>query len=299
MRECFADLPEAIDNTLVIARRSAYMARQHDPILPNFPVPEGLTEAGHLRAAARQGLEARLDEILDAGLDDVAREYAIAGNGALRQHTDIWEDNTEYGSDPETRKMARQLLAQAERMLAKLRAAREPNPEMWEGMPVDEEEARYQEELAKQPRPKSSIKHPATRLFMERYNARTAYTGVMNYRVWPLNEGDVLTDLRPDLHGSTPHVNITGIIADSQRGLGTYVMQELTKLADTTGVTLTLTPEPTETGEGKKKIPIRKLRAWYRRFGFEGHNHMRREPDVRHGRKRNPEPTGLVGRLKF
>ncbi len=76
MRERFADLPEAIDNTLVIARRSAYMARQHDPILPNFPVPEGLTEADHLREAARKGLEARLDEILDGRLDDAARETA-------------------------------------------------------------------------------------------------------------------------------------------------------------------------------------------------------------------------------
>ena len=49
MRELFADLPEAIDNTLVIARRCAYMPPKRDPILPRFPLPGGQTEADLLR----------------------------------------------------------------------------------------------------------------------------------------------------------------------------------------------------------------------------------------------------------
>src|SRR3546814_15122582 len=36
MRVLFADLPEAIDNTLVIARRCAVKAEERKPILPNF-----------------------------------------------------------------------------------------------------------------------------------------------------------------------------------------------------------------------------------------------------------------------
>ncbi len=60
MREAFADLPEAIDNTLVIARRCAYMPPKRDPILPRFPLPEGQTEADLLRAQSGAGLEVRV-----------------------------------------------------------------------------------------------------------------------------------------------------------------------------------------------------------------------------------------------
>ena len=49
MRELFADLPEAVDNTLAIARRCAVRAPLRAPILPAFPVHDGETEAGALR----------------------------------------------------------------------------------------------------------------------------------------------------------------------------------------------------------------------------------------------------------
>ncbi len=60
MRTLFADLPEACDNTLVIAQRCAFMPRMQAPILPAFPMPEGMDEAGALRQAAEVGLAARL-----------------------------------------------------------------------------------------------------------------------------------------------------------------------------------------------------------------------------------------------
>jgi DNA polymerase-3 subunit alpha len=60
MRVLFADLPEACDNTLVIAQRCAFMPTMQAPILPAFPMPEGLDEAGALRQSALEGLEARL-----------------------------------------------------------------------------------------------------------------------------------------------------------------------------------------------------------------------------------------------
>ena len=52
----FADLPEAIDNTVEIARRCAFKVEKHAPILPRFADDE--VEA--LRRAARTGLAARL-----------------------------------------------------------------------------------------------------------------------------------------------------------------------------------------------------------------------------------------------
>jgi DNA polymerase-3 subunit alpha len=62
MRALFADLPEACDNTLAIARRCAVMAEPRKPLLPVCPkVRAGATEAETLRAMAREGLAARMD----------------------------------------------------------------------------------------------------------------------------------------------------------------------------------------------------------------------------------------------
>ncbi|WP_340645798.1 DNA polymerase III subunit alpha [Phenylobacterium sp.] len=60
MRKLFADLPEACDNTLDIARRCAFMVKKRDPILPRFPTVAGRTEAEELAEQAREGLRKRL-----------------------------------------------------------------------------------------------------------------------------------------------------------------------------------------------------------------------------------------------
>ena len=61
MRRLFADLPEACDNTLEIARRCAFMVKKRDPILPRFPTQGGLSEDEELARQAREGLRRRLD----------------------------------------------------------------------------------------------------------------------------------------------------------------------------------------------------------------------------------------------
>ncbi len=57
MAALFADLPEAIENTVEIARRCAFMVETCDPILPRFADDE----VEELRRQARAGLEARLE----------------------------------------------------------------------------------------------------------------------------------------------------------------------------------------------------------------------------------------------
>ena len=52
----FADLPEAIENTVEIARRCAFMAYRRDPILPKFADDE----VEELRRQANEGLQQRL-----------------------------------------------------------------------------------------------------------------------------------------------------------------------------------------------------------------------------------------------
>jgi len=60
MRALFADLPEACDNTLDIARRCAFMVAKRDPLLPRFPGSDGRTEAEELAHQAREGLKQRM-----------------------------------------------------------------------------------------------------------------------------------------------------------------------------------------------------------------------------------------------
>ena len=77
MKRLFADLPEAVDNTLVIARRCHFMPQRRNPILPRFPTEEGRTEAEELRAQAREGLEERLRvHVYDPAADEGDREAA-------------------------------------------------------------------------------------------------------------------------------------------------------------------------------------------------------------------------------
>ena len=61
MRALFADLPEACDNTLVIAKRCAFMVSKRKPILPPFKMQD-LTEADALTVKTREGLEMRLQK---------------------------------------------------------------------------------------------------------------------------------------------------------------------------------------------------------------------------------------------
>jgi DNA polymerase-3 subunit alpha len=56
----FADLPEAIENTVEIARRCAFRPKKRDPILPQFVPESGRAPDDELRALAREGLAKRL-----------------------------------------------------------------------------------------------------------------------------------------------------------------------------------------------------------------------------------------------
>ncbi|MFO1083697.1 MAG: DNA polymerase III subunit alpha [Reyranellaceae bacterium] len=58
MREVFADLPEACDNTLMVARRCAYMPAPRKPILPRYTKLGGRAEKEALAEMAESGLAA-------------------------------------------------------------------------------------------------------------------------------------------------------------------------------------------------------------------------------------------------
>ncbi len=65
MAELFSDIPEALANTVEIARRCSVEVSQGTYYLPDFPVPQGLTMDDYFRQLSREGLEKRLDFLFD------------------------------------------------------------------------------------------------------------------------------------------------------------------------------------------------------------------------------------------
>ncbi len=87
MRRLFADLPDACDNTLAIARRCAIAAPTRKPLLPVCPkVRAGATEAETLRAMAEEGLALRLAAMgADAATAAKYRERLALELGIIEQ----------------------------------------------------------------------------------------------------------------------------------------------------------------------------------------------------------------------
>src|SRR6202012_5712967 len=56
----FADLPEALDNTIEIARRCAFRPMKRKPILPVFVPESGRDPEAELKAQAEEGLKTRM-----------------------------------------------------------------------------------------------------------------------------------------------------------------------------------------------------------------------------------------------
>ena len=75
MTDLFDDLPEAIANSLEIARRCAFRPRTHPPILPQFVEGDAADardlEARELEAQAREGLKARFQSV-ELAMDEEA-----------------------------------------------------------------------------------------------------------------------------------------------------------------------------------------------------------------------------------
>ena len=61
MRKLFSDIPEACDNTLLIAERCSITMRENENLLPQYSVPKGETEDSWLRKESNIGLLEKLD----------------------------------------------------------------------------------------------------------------------------------------------------------------------------------------------------------------------------------------------
>lgn len=70
MAELFADIPEALANTIEIAKRCTIEVQLGKYFLPEYPVPAGKTMDQFFREFSHQGLEERLTLILDPAVAD-------------------------------------------------------------------------------------------------------------------------------------------------------------------------------------------------------------------------------------
>ncbi|MEJ2465556.1 MAG: DNA polymerase III subunit alpha [Candidatus Thiodiazotropha sp.] len=77
MQALFADIPEALANTVEIAKRCTIELTLGKNFLPDFPIPEGMSIDEFLAAESRKGLEWRLERIFDVNAPEFAEQRKV------------------------------------------------------------------------------------------------------------------------------------------------------------------------------------------------------------------------------
>ncbi|MDY7219005.1 DNA polymerase III subunit alpha [Denitrificimonas sp. JX-1] len=77
MAQLFADIPEAISNSVAIAKRCNIEIQLGTHFLPDFPVPEGMTIGEYLRHVSFEGLEERLSVTLPKDTPDYVEKRKV------------------------------------------------------------------------------------------------------------------------------------------------------------------------------------------------------------------------------
>ena len=88
MVELFSDIPEAIENTVEIAKRCNLQLHLGEYFLPNYPIPEGMTIEEYFCELSKEGLEERLEFLFDTSADDFA-EIRKAYDERLQVELDV------------------------------------------------------------------------------------------------------------------------------------------------------------------------------------------------------------------
>jgi DNA polymerase-3 subunit alpha len=77
MAELFEDIPEALANTVEIARRCNLVLELGKPFLPDYPVPDGLTMDQYFRQLSHEGLGRRLQRLVPIAAGDFAEREKV------------------------------------------------------------------------------------------------------------------------------------------------------------------------------------------------------------------------------
>lgn len=72
MQALFSDIPEALENTVEIAKRCNLSLHLGEYFLPNYPIPDGLTIEQYFCKLSEEGLEKRLTKLFDRESEEFA-----------------------------------------------------------------------------------------------------------------------------------------------------------------------------------------------------------------------------------
>jgi DNA polymerase-3 subunit alpha len=84
MRKLFSDIPEAVDNTIVIARRCSVKAEQRKIAFPQYQTSRAPTAEEELRIVAAEGLQSRLNKMRELG------------QGLSEEQEKVYQDRLQY-----------------------------------------------------------------------------------------------------------------------------------------------------------------------------------------------------------
>ena len=77
MLHLFRDIPEAIENTLIIAQRCSISVKTHKPILPRFPGLKNISENDYLIQISLEGLDSRLGDDIEGFSIEKKKSYKV------------------------------------------------------------------------------------------------------------------------------------------------------------------------------------------------------------------------------
>jgi DNA polymerase-3 subunit alpha len=77
MQTLFSDIPEALHNSVEIAKRCTMELTLGKNFLPDFPIPEGMTIEAYLEEASRKGLQWRLEQLFDPESPDFSEQRKV------------------------------------------------------------------------------------------------------------------------------------------------------------------------------------------------------------------------------
>ena len=88
MAELFSDIPEALENTLEIAKRCNLEISFGEYFLPDYPIPQGMTIDDYLISVSKQGLEDRIPRLF-ADTGELAEQCLATYQDRLKFELDI------------------------------------------------------------------------------------------------------------------------------------------------------------------------------------------------------------------
>ncbi len=77
MQQLFADIPQALENTIEIAKRCSVELRLYEYFLPDFPIPKSMTQDEYFIQQSQQGLGQRLTILLNEHSEDYLQQKKI------------------------------------------------------------------------------------------------------------------------------------------------------------------------------------------------------------------------------